>query len=125
MQNITLESLSKRIAKLEAIVLENKSQLKQSQKSITLAEIARRDTLKKANGQQKVAAIVGYYEKVKGELANREEIKNGWSKGKFLGRYHSTLVDRAVGDFVRDLDDGTYDLTQKGEDFFGEIVEGK
>jgi hypothetical protein len=87
-------------------------------KNITLAELARRGTL--ANGQQRVAAIVGYFEKIAGkEEILASDIQQGWREGKFTGDYAAVFLSRAIKDgLVRLKQKNAYDLTQTGEDFF-------
>ncbi len=91
-------------------------------KQITLPEIARGKNFK--NGQQKVTAIIGYYEQIKGSGPVEESgIREGWRDGKFSNTYANILLQRAIKDgLVRDLKDGTYDLSQSGEDLFKEIL---
>jgi len=89
-----------------------------SKKEITLAELIRGKSFR--SGQQKVAIIVGYYEKISKRSSIREiDIKAGWVMGKFDGKYRSNLLERAVKDgLVRDLENGTFDMSQTGEKFF-------
>lgn len=95
-----------------------------SSKSLTLPELARAKKLE--NGQQKIAVIVGYHEKIaKTDAITVEIIKAGWKDGKFSGSYNSALLIRAIKDaLVRDNKNGTYDLSQTGEDFFNDILTG-
>jgi hypothetical protein len=123
MDNKILADLTNRVEALEKAVFISKVRQKSSGKQLTLAELARRAPLKKANGQQKIATIVGYFEKVVDQGPSKPElIKQGWKDGKFAGKYNPSFLNRAVGDLVRSLGDGTYDLTQAGEDFFFNIL---
>lgn len=74
------------------------------------------------NGQEQVAAIVGYHEKVLGHLIQKDQIKEEWRNAKMNGVYAPIYLTRAKGTLVRVLDDGTCDLTQTGEGFFEELV---
>lgn len=118
-----------RIEKLEEAVFGDQKQAQSkslAKKTISLAELARSEKLANANGQQKITAIIGYYEVLKGEGSSKpEKIQSGWKFGKFSGKCNSAYLTRAVGDLVRNLENGEYDLTQKGEDFFTEIMSDK
>lgn len=93
-----------------------------TQKQLTLAEIILGKRFK--SGQEKIAIVVGYYEKIFKKSSIKEaEIKAGWIRGKFNGKYRSNLLERAVGDgLVRDLEDKTFDLSQTGEKFFDNFL---
>lgn len=118
-----LKKIENRLGALESIVLDKKLNPQAGQKKVSLAEIAKGPEMRKANGQHKVAAIIGYYEKIANEgPSDRAKIKTAWLKGKFVGKYHTTLIDRAIGSLVRDLDNGTYDLSQAGEVFFDSLL---
>jgi hypothetical protein len=98
---------------------------KSSNKKITLPELARKATL--SNGQQRIAAIVGYYEKV---LSNEDvlvsDLQQGWKDGKFPGSYAAVYLHRALKEgLVRQKDKNIFDLTQTGEDFFSGLFEVK
>ena len=88
-------------------------------KAVSLAELVKKHNL--SNGQEKIAAIVGYLEKVRGrnDIA-ATDIKQGWREGKFDGGFANVLVTRAVKDgYINDYDGkGTYTLTQTGEKFW-------
>lgn len=109
----------KRIERLEKAVFKTANvSMQRSKKAQTLPELARNRTLK--NGQQKIAIIVGYNEKIKEmQKIKRKDIKQGWKDGKFDGSYSDELLRRTIRDgLIRDLRDGIYDLTQSGEIFF-------
>lgn len=96
-----------------------------STKEVTLAEVIRGKNLK--SGQERVAVVVGYYEKItKKTEINTEDIKKGWVQGKLKGKFRTNLLDRAVSDgLVRDLENGKFDLSQTGEDFFEKLISSK
>lgn len=87
-------------------------------KDITLAELRRKSEIK--NGQQSVALIIGYYEKVlKEEAIKPKDIESGWRDGKFSGKYNPNFLIRAIKEgLVRPQKEGVYDLSGTGEDFF-------
>lgn len=71
------------------------------------------------NGQEKIAVIVGYKERVNGSSVSLKDISQGWRDGKFDRSFARELLNRAIkAGFVRDLKDGTYDLSQTGEEFY-------
>jgi hypothetical protein len=74
------------------------------------------------NGQEQVAAIVGYNEKVLSQLIQKDQIKEEWRNAKMNGVYAPIYLARAKGTLVRVLGDGTCDLTQTGEGFFEELI---
>jgi hypothetical protein len=92
-------------------------------KQITLSEMVKRKEFK--SGQEKIAAIVGYYEKILHKIPTEANIKEGWIKGKFDGKYRSNLLERAVGNVIRDLENGKFDLSQSGETFFEGLLSSK
>ncbi len=119
-----LDSIEERLKKIEAVVFGNSNshQELKKKKVVSLAELARRDSLKQVNGQQKIAIIVGYYELVLREAPVKPEVlRNAWKEGKFKGSYHPSFVQRAVGYLIRNQK-GAYDLTQDGEDYFNQVI---
>ena len=94
-----------------------------SNKRLTLPELARRAKL--SNGQQRVAAVVGYFEKLQGkDEVTMADLQQGWKDGKFPGSYAPVYLSRAIKDgLVRQKAKGSYDLTQTGEDFFAGVFE--
>ena len=61
--------------------------------------------------------------RLKKDKITEADIKEGWKDGKFIGTYANSLLQRAIKDvLIRDLKDGTYDLTQDGENFFETIL---
>ena len=119
-----IKSLGERIEKLEKVVFGDTpvSIKTNSSKPLTITALARKDNVK--NGQQKLTAIVGYYEKIlEKDKITESDIKEGWKDGKFTGAYANVLLQRAIKDvLIRDLKDGTYDLTQDGENFFETVL---
>lgn len=76
------------------------------------------------NGQQRVAAIVGYIEKIENRTDIKlADIKKGWAVGKFDGGFANVLVSRAVKDgLIADYSkDGSYVLTQSGESYWEQL----
>lgn len=90
-------------------------------KQITLPEIAREAIFD--NGQRRIAAIVGYFEKIKGqESISSADIREGWRAGKFPGSYSPVYLHRAIKEgIIRQKDKNSFDLSQSGEDFLKEI----
>jgi len=115
-----LDNHEKRIRVLEVDKSEADGQITtrvDTQKQLTLAEVIRGKSFKA--GQEKVTVIVGHYEKILHKEAIKEaDIKEGWKKGKFDGKYNSNLLARAIkGGLVRSID-SNLDLSQTGEKFF-------
>ena len=92
-------------------------------KQKTLREIIKGKKLN--NGQEKIAAIVGYAEKISGKLVTKKEIGKIWVDTKFDGTYKTNLVDDASGTYVRVHSNGECDLTQTGEDFFEKLLKNE
>ena len=115
------EKLVARVEKLEKQFRVH-SPVQKRGKQRTLPELIKGKAFK--NGQQKVCVIVAYSEKYLGKSSvGKEDIVQGWRDGKFNGSYDKTLLERAVSDgLVRDLKDGTYDLSQSGEEFYEEFM---
>ncbi len=115
------KKLVARVEKLEKLI-QTPTPARKHGKQRTLPELIKGKKFK--NGQQKVCIIVAYCEKYgdkKSVLEN--EIAQGWRDGKFDGAYARTLLDRTIGDgLVRDLKDGTFDLSQSGDEFYEEFM---
>jgi len=92
------------------------------QKQATITELIKGKKFK--SGQEKIAVIVGYCEKIlKLQPIREDDIKKNWVKGKFDGKYRSNIVERTSRDgLIRDIEDGTYDLSQSGESFFEDFI---
>lgn len=89
-------------------------------KQKTIREVMKGKKFK--NGQEQIAAIVGYYEKVLGEVIKKDQIKNEWSGAKMNGDFSPVYFSRAKGTLIRVHPDGTCDLTQTGEEFFDSFL---
>lgn len=92
-------------------------------KQPTLREIIKGKRLK--NGPEKIAVIVGYYEKIIGQLTNKKDIRQNWVEAKIDGAYKTNLLDDAAGAYVRVHSNGECDLTQSGEEFFDNILKNE
>ena len=120
-----LENHEKRIHTLERANKNRKSNYaivaSSVQKQTTLAEIIRGKSFK--SGQEKIAVIVGYYEKIIRKNQIKEvDLKTGWKSGKFDGKYNRNLLNRAIKDgLVRNIDTNI-DLSQTGERFFDNFI---
>lgn len=94
-----------------------------SNKQKTLREIIKG---KKFNsGQEQVAAIVGYHEKMLGQRIGKNKIKDEWTNAKMNSAFTAMFLSRAKDTLIRVLDDGTCDLTQTGEEFFEKFVKNE
>lgn len=93
-----------------------------SKKVIALSQLSRSGLLK--NGQLKIAAIVGHSEMILNTTPiSMSEIKRHWTQAKFVGKCDPKQLERAIVDgLIREPETNLYDLTQKGEDFFGELL---
>jgi hypothetical protein len=117
-----ISELESRVEILEAMIINtNATEITPGvAKDRTLREIVKG---KKFNGQEQVAAIVGYHEKVLGQRIHKNEIKKIWQDSKMNGKYAAIYLTRAQKDaLIRMLDDETCDLTQTGEEFFYELI---
>ncbi len=94
-----------------------------SGKQRTLREVVKGRKFK--NGQEQIAVIVGYYEKVVGSLINKDKIKEEWSAAKITNKFSSEFISRAKNVLVRIQPDETCDLTQGGEDFFDKFIKNE
>ncbi len=113
-----LKEILDRLNRLEQRVFSKSSScLSLSPKTKTLPEIVKGKKFK--NGQEKVAIIIGYDEKIEKKTDITEsDVKKGWKNGKFDRKYNSNLLARAIKDgLVRNID-GNLDLSQAGEKFF-------
>lgn len=125
------EEVLKRLNDLEKVVFGSDSKsggyftAASSKKTISLSELARNGLLD--NGQKKITVIVGYNEKILAqEPVSMSQIKEMWKKEKFVGKCDPKLLERALVDgLVREPENNTYDLTQKGENFFNNVLGGK
>src|SRR3989338_2745464 len=87
----------------------------------TIAEVVRGYPFR--NGQEKIAAVVGYWEKLEGKSPIKvKDIIQSWRDGKIVGAYHNNFLERAIQDgLVRHVGRDAYDLSQSGEDFFAVV----
>ncbi|MFM2423637.1 MAG: hypothetical protein RLZZ70_22 [Candidatus Parcubacteria bacterium] len=92
-------------------------------KQPTLREIIKGKKLK--NGPEKIAVIVGYYEKIIGRLIDKKDIRQNWTEAKIDGAYKTNLLGDAAGAYVRVHTNGECDLTQSGEEFFDNILKNE
>ncbi len=112
-----------RLKNIESLIFSQSAAYKPTSKLITLAELVRDKEFK--NGQEKVAAIVGYYEIELGKTSiTNSDVQQGWRQAKFNGNYAPELMKRAVKDgLVNDYDaKGNFVLTQSGEKFYNELT---
>lgn len=115
-----ISELESRVKALETLVLHTDAPvINTSRKEKTLREIVKG---KKLNGQEQVATIVGYYEKVLGQCIHKNEIKNVWQDAKMNGKYAAIYLTRAQKDALVRVADEACDLTQTGEEFFDGLV---
>jgi hypothetical protein len=118
------KQILERLEKIERTVFPQdpkESAASTSKKPKTLAELIFGRKFK--NGQEKIAVIVGYLEKLQRKPAIKEvDIKQEWKNGKFEGNYANELLRRATRNLVRDCKDGIYDLSQTGEKFFDNFL---
>jgi len=113
--------LESRVSALEERIFStNTSSVSVGGKERTLREIVKGKKFK--NGQEQIAAIVGYHEKILGQCIAKEAIKNAWQSAKMNGAFAAIYLTRAKDTLIRILDDGTCDLTQTGEEFFEALL---
>ncbi|MES2202831.1 MAG: hypothetical protein V4474_00665 [Patescibacteria group bacterium] len=89
-------------------------------KQKTLREIIKGKRFK--NGQEQIAAIVGYHEKILGQQITKEKIKEEWASSKMNGVFAAVFLSRAKDTFIRIHADDLCDLTQSGEEFFEKLL---
>ena len=92
-------------------------------KQKTLREIVKGRNFK--NGQEQIAIIVGYYEKIVGTLIHKDNLKTEWINAKMINKYNPNFLKRAKDDLIRIHPEGACDLTQTGEDFFERFIGNK
>jgi len=119
-----IEDYEKRIQELERLSSVNAIKISpKEKKQITLREIVRGKKFK--NGQEQIAVIVGYHEKILGVLINEDGIKSEWINAKMINKYSANFIDRAQDVLIRVHPNGTYDLTQSGEEFFENFLKNE
>lgn len=74
------------------------------------------------NGQEQIAAVVGYHEQVMGKLITKNQIKEEWINAKMVNKFDSKFISRAKDKLIRIHPDKTCDLTQTGEKFFENLT---
>lgn len=92
-------------------------------KKRTLREIVKGKKFK--SGQEQVAVIVGYHEKILGQHITKDKIRVEWTDAKLNGAFSPVYLSRAKGTLIRVHSDGTCDLTQTGEEFFGQLLKNE
>ncbi len=116
------KNLEKKVDKLEKNKLAKLIKPSPSQKTFTLPELIKKGKSFK-NGQQKVAVIVGYHEKIRKKLVSKKDIKKSWINAKFEGKFNYNFISRAISDgLIRPRDSETFDLTRSGELFFDSFI---
>jgi len=93
------------------------------EKQLTLREIVSGRKFK--NGQEGIAIIVGYHEKVVKSLLHEDNIKTEWTNAKITNKYSTTYLGRAKDKLIRVNSDGICDLTKTGEEFFGNFFKNE
>ena len=96
------------------------SNVSKNGKQKTLRELIKGKKFK--SGQERVAAIIGYHEKVLGQRVLKNQIKDEWVNAKMNGKFSDMFISRAKDTLIRVLTDGTCDLTQTGEEFFDQLL---
>jgi|GEM_PF-4291563 len=122
-QNIekTLANHEERIKALEQGKISPAPQgISRSTKQQTLRELVKGKKFK--NGQQQIAAIVGYNERILGVLIDKDKIKAEWENAKITNQFSLKFIYRAKGELVRISGEGKCDLTQSGEEFFDSFL---
>ena len=94
-----------------------------SGKQKTLREIVKGRKFK--NGQEQIAVIVGYHERILGTLINKGDLRLEWTNAKMTNKYSTEFVTRAKDVFIRIGSTEMCDLTQTGEDFFDEFLKNE
>ena len=121
-----LKKIIERLERLEHAIFDSEMKpmaQKPSSKGLSLPELIRNKSLE--NGQQKVAVLVGYMEKMENKTSIvMGDIKEAWRRAKFDKAFANILVTRAVKEgLISDYgNDGNYVLTQTGERFWEEFV---
>lgn len=92
-------------------------------KQATLREIVKGKKFN--NGQEQIAVVVGYHEKILGALINKDRIKIEWLNAKMTNKYNPNFLKRVKDELIRVHPDGTCDLTQTGEEFFKNFLKNE
>jgi hypothetical protein len=118
-----INEIEKRLEHLENAQVTSTTIKKNEKKQKTLREVVKGK--KFHNGPEKIAVIVGYYEKILGSLIHKSKIKDEWINAKLDGTYKTNLLKDAEGEYIRVLSSGECDLTQTGEEFFDKFLKNK
>lgn len=94
-----------------------------NRKQKTLREIVKGRKFK--NGQEQIAVIVGYHERVIGTLINKDNLRIEWTNAKMTNKYSTKYISRTRDILVRVSIEGVCDLTQTGEDFFDDFLKNE
>lgn len=119
-----IKKIIERLERIEKVVFSAKvsrASKPTAAKSVSIPELIRNTTFR--SGQQRVAVLVGYMEKIEGKpQIVMADIKDAWRRAKFNGNFANVFVSRAVKDaLIADYGgDGNYVLTQTGERFWEE-----
>ena len=93
-------------------------------KQRTLRELVKGQKFK--SGQEQIAAIVGYYEKILGQRIEKNKIKEEWANVNAMkGAFTAMFLSRARDTLIRIHSDDTCDLTQSGEEFFDQFIKNE
>ena len=118
-----LRDHEKRLAVLENITVPTIDVKKTAGKQQTLRELIKGRSFK--NGQEQVAVIVGYYEKILGSFINKDNLKAAWENAKIANKYNTEFINRAKDLLIRIKADNKCDLTQAGEEFFDKFLKNE
>ena len=77
------------------------------------------------NGQEQIAVIVGYHEKIVNALLSKDKIGTEWKEAKMERIFSAEFISRAKGTLIRISKEGLCDLTQSGEEFFDEFIKNE
>jgi hypothetical protein len=125
----------KQIEKILAQLADHESRLKQIETGLQSSPISyaspvgKQKTLREIikgkkfrNGQEQVAVIVGYYEKILGQHITKDKIKEEWVNSKMNGDFAAVFLSRARDTLIRIHANDMCDLTQSGEEFFDKLL---
>lgn len=120
-----LEDYERRLTQLEGLPVAATavSKIGKNHKQKTLREIVK--GRKFNNGQEQIAIIVGYHEKILEKLVTKDQLKNEWTNAKIVNKFSSEFLSRAKDVLVRVHPDNKCDLTQGGEEFFDQFLKNE
>ena len=123
-QNILkrLDDHDNRLQAIERSLSPSPGVVKQSgrSKQVTLREIVK--GRKFNNGQEQIAVIVGYHEKMLGAVIEKKSIPAEWFNAKMPNKYDPNYLRRVIDDLIRIDAGGHCDLTGTGEEFFENFI---